>query len=405
MMLTPARNLNNLWHAVSPIGHTLFYVVIAGATLAYLYSRRRGWRTLDIWRLIVLLIYCLAGLLIVSSFMNVRIDFLEEKRHVFPISIALIPLWAAGLEQIIWTARDWFRQSRFPKWQWIAPVGAIALVSVALVPGYVNGNMNLIDRFSLVDIRPLLWRWSDINVPAEGRILMHPRSDLHLTWNREWGGYDGVQTFLWWHEDETAIAASTPEIYAERGIVYFALSEGDLVRFFNQPEMETFISRLTLVKTIPTGPGITGSSVYFYRMLPPQNPTDFTFSDQITLVGYDLTDTRLIPGDTITIRPYWRIQRQPETNYQMFIHLYSADDVNLLSQHDTQPASPQRPTLTWDDPSELYIGQDVPISIPVDLESGAYRLAIGLYDLNTFQRLVTTEGADFFEIPITIGDS
>jgi hypothetical protein len=86
----------------------------------------------------------------------------------------------------------------------------------------------------------------------------------------------------------------------------------------------------------------------------------------------------------------------------MFVHLYPADITELLAQYDGPPSVPNRPTLTWDDPEELYIGQDNTLTIPEDLEAGDYRMAVGLYDLTTFQRLLSEDGADFFTIPIRV---
>jgi hypothetical protein len=57
--------------------------------------------------------------------------------------------------------------------------------------------------------------------------------------------------------------------------------------------------------------------------------------------------------------------------------------------------------LTWDDTEELYIGSDATLTLPPDLQPGSYRLAIGLYDFNTGQRL-TVEDTTYFTIPIVI---
>ena len=104
----------------------------------------------------------------------------------------------------------------------------------------------------------------------------------------------------------------------------------------------------------------SGPMLYFYRMLPPQFDADVTFGGQIRLDGYDLSADTLAAGETLTFRPYWRIEQPPTANYSMFIHLYRADDETRqpIAQWDGAPTTPQRLTVTWDDPDELYIGAD-----------------------------------------------
>lgn len=402
MMLTPSRNVINWQIAIYPIGLPLFFAVIILAAVAYLYSRRRGWRILN-WRQIgLLLLYSAAGVLMASSFTQARLEA-GKIRHVLPVSVALLALWGAGLAQISWTLKSWAQNQKLAsRQQMLAPVVVIGLVGLWTLPGFVSGNVELGRRFSLTDIRTILWHWADVNVPMDGRILIHPSSVLAFTWNREWSGYDGSKPFEYWLEVSDEIAASTPERYVERGITFYVTSEADWGKFFNTPELQTFVERLTLVKMLPAAPDILGETVYFYRMLPPQVSTTIVFDEQIMLAGYDLNATEFAPGETIQFRPYWHAERRPDSNYSMFVHLYPGDEEQLVTQYDGSPASVQRPTLTWDDTEELYIGTDATLLPPPDIEPGDYRLAVGLYDFNTGQRLATDDGQTYFTIPITI---
>jgi hypothetical protein len=402
MMLTPSRNVTNWQFAIYPIGLLLFFAVIILAAGAYVYSRGRGWRILN-WRQIgLLLLYSAAGILMASSFTQVRLEG-GKIRHVLPVSVALFALWGAGLAQITWTLKSWAQSHKLPsRQQMLAPAVVFGLVSLWILPGFISGNLELVQRFSLTDIRAVLWRWADVNVPMEGRILIHPSSVLAFTWNREWSGYDGSKPFEYWLEVSDEIAANTPERYVERGIAYYVTSEADRGKTFDTPGLQAFVEQLTLVKTLPARPDILGETVYFYRMLPPQVSTTITFGDQIALVGYDLNSTEFDPGEAVQFRPYWHEQRRPDSNYSMFVHLYPGDEEQLIIQFDGSPASAQRPTLTWDDTEELYIGSDAALLLPTDIEPGSYRLAVGLYDFNTGQRLATDDGHTYFTIPITI---
>ncbi len=395
-MLDPARNLNNAYYAVYPIGMGLFLAVLFGALLAYAYSRRHGGKTLN-WRLAsLLLLYSLAGVVVTSSYSNVWLEA-GKIRHVLPVSVALIPLWAAGVMQITWTLRDHLT----------VPVRSAPVVPVTAAVGLlllsaIPGDLALIHEYQKQAIQQVLWRWSDANLPVDGLIMAHPKSRVAHTWNRAWSGYDGVKAFRWWFEDEQQIASSTPEDYIARGIRYFVLDERDQREFFNRKRSQRFIDQLTLVKTIPASPSLVGDTVYFYRLELPANPTAVAFGEQIQLAGYDLNAQRFLPGETLQLRPYWRILRAPESNYSSFVHLLPAGGGEIITQHDGPLSTAQRPTLTWNDPDELYIGGDIRLTIPQEIASGDYQLALGVYDYLTGVRLLTDHREDAVRLSITI---
>jgi hypothetical protein len=58
-----------------------------------------------------------------------------------------------------------------------------------------------------------------------------------------------------------------------------------------------------------------------------------------------------------------------------------------LAQADGTPTVPDRPTLTWSDPSETLISLPLTITIPANLEAGDYRVFVGLYNYVTGERL------------------
>ena len=86
----------------------------------------------------------------------------------------------------------------------------------------------------------------------------------------------------------------------------------------------------------------------------------------------------------------------------MFMHLYPADEEQLIAQYDGAPTVLERPTLTWDDPDELLIGATAGLTIPADITAGDYRLVIGLYDYNTGARLSLDDEATYFSVPVSI---
>jgi hypothetical protein len=135
--------------------------------------------------------------------------------------------------------------------------------------------------------------------------------------------------------------------------------------------------------------------------------TEVTFGDQIRLLGYDLDSTDLTPGATLILRFYWQAVEPPTSDYNVFVHLVAEDDPGtILAQYDGVPSrSSLRPTSTWHDLDEPFISRDFPLVAPDTLQPGAYRLRFGLYDWRTGERLLTDEGRDTVEIPVTIRES
>jgi hypothetical protein len=99
------------------------------------------------------------------------------------------------------------------------------------------------------------------------------------------------------------------------------------------------------------------------------------------------------PGDSLTFRFYWRADQPPADNYSLFVHLTTLASVEPLSQTDGAPAYPERPTLTWIDPSETLISAPFALALPESLAAGTYRVRVGLYNYQSLARLAIA-GAD-----------
>jgi hypothetical protein len=399
LALDPERNLNNWSFAILPIGMALFAFVLAAAIPVYIYSRRRSWRTVNLMWVGILLLSGVFGIVMTATYTHISVG---KIRHALPTTVALIVLWSAALAQIIWTVQCYLRDHvrisggriRFGT---LAMVGALTL---GVGGPALAGDLDLIRAYEQTDIHTVVWDWANSSLPADGLFLTTTYGYLHHVWNRDWSGYFGPKSFQWWLEPQHS---GSPADYAKRGITYFMMGEEDWRTFYNRPEDRAFIDQLTLIKKIPLRPGYRGQTVYFYRMLPPQIPARFNYGNQISLVGYDIASgTKLKSGETLRLRPYWRVQGKPKTNYSVFVHLMPSDAPKLLAQDDGPPVSVDRPTLTWDDPDELFIGRDIALTIPASAVPGKYQVAIGLYDYLTGQRLTDENGKDSFVIDITV---
>ncbi len=200
-----------------------------------------------------------------------------------------------------------------------------------------------------------------------------------------------------------------------RDVYYVQLTHSEVERMQATPEGRAYLDRMTLRQQFPP-PGEEARwrtwrrgaelriAVYQLWPLEPDTPTDMTFGGQIRLLGYDLDFTTFTPGATLNLRFYWQPIQPPTSDYHIFIHLGLTDDPGvILAQHDGVPSrSSLRPTSTWRDLDEPFISRDFSLLVPDSLAPGLYRLRIGLYDWRTGERLLTDEGRDSVEMPVTI---
>ena len=111
------------------------------------------------------------------------------------------------------------------------------------------------------------------------------------------------------------------------------------------------------------------------------------------LVGYDLalSEGGVTPGRAFPLTLHWQATGTTDRGYTVFVHLL--DETGATRGYgDSEPGGGQLPTASWL-PGE-YLADRHEVSIAADAAAGRYRLAIGLYDPATGQRLMTPEGAD-----------
>ena len=109
-----------------------------------------------------------------------------------------------------------------------------------------------------------------------------------------------------------------------------------------------------------------------------------SFADQIDLLGYSLSDPRLVPGESLDLTLFWSPRGRPIRDYTVFIHLLDSQG-RIQGQADSPPRAGTYPTSVWD--AGEVIADLHTISLRPNLPPGEYRLAIGLYDPETGQRL------------------
>ncbi len=133
----------------------------------------------------------------------------------------------------------------------------------------------------------------------------------------------------------------------------------------------------------------------------PDNLLPASFTDQIDLLGYSLSDRQLVQGESLDLTLYWSPRGRPAHDYTVFVHLLDSSG-QLRAQADSPAASGKYPTSVWD--AGEVIADLHTLSLAPDLPAGEYKIAIGLYDPRTGQRVMRLDkkgnaAGDFVTIP------
>ncbi len=116
----------------------------------------------------------------------------------------------------------------------------------------------------------------------------------------------------------------------------------------------------------------------------PQHALHADFDQRVRLVGYDLSAVRVRPGATLALTLHWQVQQKLDRDYTVFIHLLDADE-RAISYGDGPPLENAYPTSFWEPGESLPDRHYLPI--PADAAPGRYRIAVGLYEPISGQRL------------------
>jgi len=131
-----------------------------------------------------------------------------------------------------------------------------------------------------------------------------------------------------------------------------------------------------------------------------QQPLAATFGDQIKLLGFDMTPA----ADRLTLTLYWQALNSLPQGYKVFVHVLN-ESGEIVTQQDQVPQAGQAPTTGWL-PGEVVADGYQFSAQAIALPPGTYRLAVGLYNQITGQRLPvsgTTTDAVTLPVPVKIG--
>lgn len=128
------------------------------------------------------------------------------------------------------------------------------------------------------------------------------------------------------------------------------------------------------------------------------------FKGGITLDKIDVTALRINTERVVCLRLVWHADESVPQAYKFFVHIYNT--AGIVGQYDGYSFGELRPTNTWQ-PGESIVDQ-VAISLPKLSDSNPYFIRVGLYDLDSQERLPVTEPngemAEFYVLNNTLDD-
>jgi 4-amino-4-deoxy-L-arabinose transferase-like glycosyltransferase len=123
---------------------------------------------------------------------------------------------------------------------------------------------------------------------------------------------------------------------------------------------------------------------WVYQVPPPVETTiSADVGERATLHGYTLDTSTIRGSGHISLTLQWQARATLPNDAMLFVHLFNADG-QRVAQIDVPPAGPDFPPQSWE-PGRFYTWVH-PLPVPPDLPAGRYRVALGLYDPDSFTR-------------------
>lgn len=122
-----------------------------------------------------------------------------------------------------------------------------------------------------------------------------------------------------------------------------------------------------------------------------QIPVGANLGDGVRLLGYALSAESVAPGEPLLLTLYWQALAPMDKGYTVFTHLLDESD-QIRAQVDSEPQGGGLPTHRW------TVGQVVEdnyaLEVDKDTPPGRYWLEVGMYLLETSERLPVTNPDD-----------
>ncbi len=276
-----------------------------------------------------------------------------------------------------------------PRWALLAAL--IGVTVLLLVPDFNRAAADARNH-TLPDRRNDLAHWMDVSQQPGAYIS---GIENHKTFNREWGGYPGLNSF-----PLSAVASLSDRSIADwraAGVTYAIISTSEYESLQSTSEGQAELAQTLLLKSYPPSNAYRGPDMVVLRLYPIQHPAEGQL-DAIHLIGYDLNTTEPNSGDTLDFTLYWQTDQPTAAPYVVYNHLIDAETGAVVAQIDGDPLPDlRRPTTGWDDPAETLVSRPFSLSL-ADVPAGTYQLVTGFYNRDSGQRLLSPDGNDTLTI-------
>ena len=125
---------------------------------------------------------------------------------------------------------------------------------------------------------------------------------------------------------------------------------------------------------------------------PPPTLVQANFSDKIELVSYRLGSPLVPANNRVHLTLYWQAIAPMDQSYKVFTHIIGETEHRIWGQIDNWPVNGTHPTTEWQ-PGEV-IKDDYFIPVHKDTPPGTYWVKVGLYFVETMERLSTFDQTD-----------
>ena len=315
---------------------------------------------------------------------------LQHPRQFFALGALLALLYAVGMTSLLFLAEEglaWLGGGTHFQ-SMLSAASLTLLLVIGLRPAFTASNQ-IAHEFSLPDRRNDLTGYMDASLePA----MYVSTIENHKTFNRSWGGYNGVHDFP--RYPENALLADKPiETWRALGVEY-AIMPHHLV---SENPQDFYPDDTVQLKTYLRSSDYRGPDMVVLRLYPIEQPIDGQLGP-IRLKGYDINQPAPAAVENIIFRLYWQAETATDTPYHVFNHLLNAEG-EIVAQVDGIPLwDARRSTATWDDPDEILLGRNFTLALPEELAADTYTLVTGFYEPQAGRRLTASDGQEWITI-------
>jgi hypothetical protein len=128
-----------------------------------------------------------------------------------------------------------------------------------------------------------------------------------------------------------------------------------------------------------------------FEVPPLSHPVGVTLGGRVELVGYDISQDAVEPGEAVDLILTWRALQEMTTDYTVFTHLLGPDG-SMTGQVDRQPVEGRYPTSLWAEGEVITDAYAIPVRD--DARIGEHRLEVGMYIPASGLRLAVEDAPD-----------